>query len=176
MSRSAESIAKQLESSRNWKKRNRERHAELAKAYRERNPGKYKAQQRAAYAIRRGLLVRGNCEGCGTDQKVHAHHDDYSKPLQVRWLCYLCHKAEHPVSDEDKEVKFKEAKRARLFGEDNPNAALDNETVAVIRRALAAGLSQQKIADIVGVSQVTVSRIGLNRVYQVNDPCRTAPG
>lgn len=37
-----------------------------------------------------GVLVRQPCEVCGS--KAQAHHNDYSKPLEVRWLCPLHHK------------------------------------------------------------------------------------
>lgn len=37
-------------------------------------------------AIRLGILVCRPCEVCGKT-KVEAHHDDYDKPLDVRWLC-----------------------------------------------------------------------------------------
>ena len=45
-------------------------------------------------AIRDGKLIKVPCENCG-DPKVHAHHDDYAKPLEVRWLCSTCHKDWH---------------------------------------------------------------------------------
>lgn len=48
-------------------------------------------------ARQRGDLIPGPCEhageGCGG--KVHAHHDDYTKPLDVRWLCRHHHDVEH---------------------------------------------------------------------------------
>lgn len=44
--------------------------------------------------LRRGELQRGPCEVCGDDQ-VEAHHDDYSKPLEVRWLCRPHHHQHH---------------------------------------------------------------------------------
>jgi hypothetical protein len=34
------------------------------------------------------------CEVCGA-LPTHAHHDDYSRPLEVRWLCPLHHRQEH---------------------------------------------------------------------------------
>ena len=34
----------------------------------------------------RGKLIKENCEICG-EEIVERHHDDYSKPLSVRWLC-----------------------------------------------------------------------------------------
>ena len=48
-------------------------------------------------ALRAGELQRSEkCERCGTtDKKLHAHHDDYTKPLQVRWLCISCHRFHH---------------------------------------------------------------------------------
>ena len=64
------------------------------KAYIERNPIKRKAQNMADNAIRDGRLVRQPCEVCGA-QKAQAHHDDYSKPLDVRWLCTTHHAEWH---------------------------------------------------------------------------------
>jgi hypothetical protein len=34
------------------------------------------------------------CETCGSP-KAQAHHDDYERPLNVRWLCTVCHGMEH---------------------------------------------------------------------------------
>jgi hypothetical protein len=45
---------------------------------------------------RRGLLTPQPCEQCGS-QEPQKHHEDYSKPLDVRWLCRPCHLAIHTV-------------------------------------------------------------------------------
>jgi len=43
-------------------------------------------------AIQRGELVRSrHCESCGRRTRTQGHHDDYTKPLEVRWLCSSCH-------------------------------------------------------------------------------------
>lgn len=62
------------------------------------------AQKRRATAmvnirVQRGTMVRPtNCAQCGrTDLPIEAHHDDYSKPLDVRWLCTSCHDNEHAM-------------------------------------------------------------------------------
>lgn len=46
------------------------------------------------HAIERGELVRGKCSVCG-NSKTEAHHQDYTKPLIIEWLCKKCHAAEH---------------------------------------------------------------------------------
>jgi MinD superfamily P-loop ATPase len=61
----------------------------------------YSIQKRSHKAVERavakGLLVRPSlCDGCGNTCKPHAHHDDYSKPLNVMWLCSSCHAVKHP--------------------------------------------------------------------------------
>ena len=48
--------------------------------------------------IRRGHLVRQPCEVCGT-LPVQPHHEDYTQPRQVRWLCRTHHLAEHGQTD-----------------------------------------------------------------------------
>ena len=42
-------------------------------------------------ALKSGELVRQPCEVCG-DPDSEAHHEDYSKPLEVRWLCKPHHR------------------------------------------------------------------------------------
>lgn len=45
-------------------------------------------------AIRRGLIAPEPCAECGAE-KVDGHHDDYDKPMAVRWLCRRHHRAMH---------------------------------------------------------------------------------
>lgn len=54
-----------------------------------------KAHIAVGNAIRDGRLVRKPCERCGATVGVEAHHDDYSKPLDVRWLCPKHHMELH---------------------------------------------------------------------------------
>lgn len=46
-------------------------------------------------AIRDGKLTPQPCERCGADEHIHAHHEDYTKPLDVNWLCRTCHGIRH---------------------------------------------------------------------------------
>ena len=52
-----------------------------------------------ARKIRQGILVRLPCEKCGTNEDVQAHHDDYYKPLDIRWLCRKHHREHHRLND-----------------------------------------------------------------------------
>lgn len=52
------------------------------------------ARHKAREAITNGDIEETPCEICGS-KTVHAHHDDYGKPLQVRFLCPKCHKKWH---------------------------------------------------------------------------------
>lgn len=45
-------------------------------------------------ALRRGELRKEPCEVCGA-LRVDGHHDDYSRPLAVRWLCRQHHRDHH---------------------------------------------------------------------------------
>lgn len=61
---------------------------------REKSPGKVRAQRKASNAIRDGRLKRLPCEVCG-NVKSEAHHDDYRRYLDVRWLCFKHHREAH---------------------------------------------------------------------------------
>ena len=68
--------------------------AAVVKRWNAANPEKHRAEWTVGNAIRDGRLVRKPCEECG-DPKSHAHHDDYSKPLEVRFLCAIHHRRWH---------------------------------------------------------------------------------
>lgn len=60
--------------------------------------------QKAHYLV--SMAIKDNelkkeyeCSKCKSNYCVIAHHDDYSKPLSVRWLCRRCHSEYHKLND-----------------------------------------------------------------------------
>jgi DNA-binding XRE family transcriptional regulator len=90
------------------------------------------ARSAVARALRRGDFHRLPCEVCGSP-KSHAHHEDYSKPLEVRWLCEEHHIAAH-----------------REYPRINPERVREARYVA--------GLSQKELAESVGCSTRTIQQ------------------
>jgi hypothetical protein len=66
------------------------------------NPVKRKASEQVNNAVRdRRIAKPVACEACSkTGCRIHGHHDDYSKPLSVRWLCPACHNSWHRENGE----------------------------------------------------------------------------
>ncbi len=64
---------------------------------------KNKAVKSAHGAVRHaqisGKLVKSPCEVCGK-LPANAHHDDYSQPLNIRWLCRAHHREWHALNGE----------------------------------------------------------------------------
>ena len=67
----------------------------VLKRYGQNNPDKRAAQTEVSNAIRSGRLKKEACEVCNITGNVEAHHPDYSKPLDVKWLCVRHHNDEH---------------------------------------------------------------------------------
>jgi ribosomal protein S27AE len=70
-------------------------------SWRQRNPEKYRAYIEVQIMKQKGLLKPLPCEVCTAD-KTQAHHDDYSRPLDIRWLCGPCHRSWHRMDREKK--------------------------------------------------------------------------
>jgi hypothetical protein len=52
------------------------------------------ARSQVMIALEAGRMIKQPCAVCGTTS-AEAHHDDYSKPLEVIWLCKAHHGATH---------------------------------------------------------------------------------
>lgn len=78
-------------------KQNREIRLECNRRFLRNNPERYEFYKIYNVAKRKGLLINPNqCQVCGVDNvKIFGHHFDYTKPLQVTWLCRNCHNDIH---------------------------------------------------------------------------------
>ena len=83
-----------LSCSNEWSRNNRKRHSELSYLQRL----KANCRSYTHTYVKRGKIIKGVCEICGSPN-VEAHHDDYTKPLEIKWLCKLHHKDYHKTND-----------------------------------------------------------------------------
>lgn len=81
---------KLYERSRNQTEERRAKKREYQKTSKKRNPHKVRARSLVQSAIKCGRLSREPCQVCGAP--AEAHHDDYSKPLDVKWFCFVHHR------------------------------------------------------------------------------------
>jgi|SRR5687768_5327718 len=77
--------------------RNQEREITRARERRRTQAEKCKARTAVRLAIRRGIISKPDaCSACGvTPERLDAHHFDYGQPLNVEWLCGVCHGLRH---------------------------------------------------------------------------------
>lgn len=81
-----------------YKHRDRER----IQKFRANHPEKARAHSKTMNAIRAGILKPKPCQRCGFAFGIQAHHEDYSKPLEVIWLCIKCHGERHREINEER--------------------------------------------------------------------------
>lgn len=71
-------------------------YVEQLRAYRNAHRLEWNVKARVRHAVLTGKLKRPNeCSHCGYKCKPQAHHEDYDKPFDVRWLCASCHRRLH---------------------------------------------------------------------------------
>ncbi len=69
-------------------------HYEQTQMWRAADKRRNKCHNAVARAIKSGELTRQPCIRCG-DVKSLAHHENYDEPLNVMWLCNVCHRKRH---------------------------------------------------------------------------------
>jgi len=75
-----------------WKENNRDKVKLYSKRWQEKNKKKVKVYEKFNQLIRSGKIKKGPCVVCGVNEiRVEAHHEDYTKPFEVVWLCTKHH-------------------------------------------------------------------------------------
>lgn len=82
------------------KKRINPERTEYARKLRSLFPKAYKARNAVNNALKNKLLTKLPCFICG-ELKVHGHHPDYDRPLEVVWLCPVHHAETHALLDKE---------------------------------------------------------------------------
>lgn len=127
-----------------------------------------------AKAFKEGRLVRpSTCSQCGEERpRIVGHHDDYRKPLSVRWLCDRCHRRHHIAVDGP-------PKRGEPMGEPTTVARI-GDRIATARGMR--GISVEDLARLVGVDvdQITALERGIGSMMLPDflllcDACGIAP-
>ena len=78
-----------------WK-RSRGKRVESRKRWDLKHPERVKAYNKINFALRKGKIKRPEiCSICGNAGFIMGHHYDYSKPLDVIWVCWICHNKIH---------------------------------------------------------------------------------
>lgn len=77
------------------KKKNRDHYSAVKKQWAAENRDKMNAYNTVYEAKKSGSLKPGPCVKCGSTLRVHAHHEDHTKRLEVVWLCQKCHNKLH---------------------------------------------------------------------------------
>lgn len=105
-------------------------------------------RQKLQKAVRAGLITRPNaCDECGKPCKPHGHHYDYSKPLDVIWLCSEHHRMKH----------------RRLKDYYGKSSTLDLAAMRRIRKLNSMGWTKAVLAQHYDVKWITIHRICLGR-------------
>jgi len=114
--RTAEHIQKNIAYAEKLKTEYPQKYKEMEKKrsdnYIQQHPDRRQAHMMVYAKIRNKNIVKKPCEVCGTTRKIEAHHDDYAKPLEIRWLCKKHHMELHRALNDQRRVLKREMQEA----------------------------------------------------------------
>ena len=162
-----------------YRERNRIRRQDLVtnrkknEEQRAKKRGAFRAQKAVEHALERGGLVKEPCSVCGAKRLVHAHHEDYRRPLDVVWLCPIHHAERHAElrAAGVREIPGAVIKHVPRSGATPISAgSLDTPGGAIASLRLSARMSRAQLAAFVGVTQMAVTKweAGMTKKIKAN--------
>lgn len=77
---------------------------QLSRIWIKEHPEANRAKATVHRALVSGHLCQDVCVVCSSTSNTEAHHQDYSRPLTVDWLCHKCHRLIHSAVSELKNI------------------------------------------------------------------------
>lgn len=136
-----------------WRKENGYHNEAMSKRrYPEKEYARYITQQ----AVRTGKLVKQVCK-CG-NPSTEAHHVDYSKPMEVVWLCRSCHSKEHvhKYAPVDPMILEQLKQRYEIYKKEMEKKKERNQEIITLRNQ---GFTLREIGDKCGLTHQRVQQI-----------------
>jgi ribosomal protein S27AE len=129
-------------------------------------------------ALEQGLILRNDrCQQCGECRRVVAHHDDYAKPLSIRWLCTKCHRKWHwdngPGKNRDVSGMQPLGEPQKTRRTERPEKKKRREKMLLRRHE---GWSDSQIGREFGVSRERVRQLLGNRLAYLRQRCAKYEG
>ena len=132
--------------------------------WRKNNPLKAKAHWIVQSDVRQGKLVMQPCIECG-ELPTHAHHNDYSKPHNVEWLCEWHHyNRHHPNAI--RRNKHIVRNRVKLRGVDSMSTRYNKSLKEYITLLVEEGYTYKAIGIIFSLSKSQICKIYKNTDYK----------
>lgn len=79
-----------------WYKKNKNKARLAIYKWKKENKHKTDVHSFVMFGVKIGYIQKPDkCSECAKEGKIHAHHEDYNKPLDVIWLCEACHGEKH---------------------------------------------------------------------------------
>ena len=116
-------------------------------------PVRTNIRQQVYLAIKKGFLKKTPCIICGSVYRIEGHHQDYSKPLTVLWLCQSHHRKIHPRKMKPKDIvsvvcRDFGIKQEYLLGRNRSNYTIKCRT-EIVRQLRNTGLSYPEIGKLI---------------------------
>jgi hypothetical protein len=119
-------------------------------------------QKKIAHSVSSRIALRDPCCVCGREHsrthRVHAHHEDYTKPFEVVFLCHRCHVARHVELGTYMHGKLRKPKAAVVTRERVPRPRPRRGPTLAQRRAQKRAVIEAQIASGMSAGQRRIQR------------------
>lgn len=133
---------------------------------------KREAGQAVSSAIASGKLTRQPCVKCSTTRGVEAHHEDYSKPLDVVWLCRHHHRLRHAemravaaVAERERRATVRATTNRRRYVKHLNSVPAVPVLIKAVTMAIADAMDCEGIREAELASRLGSSRQSLNAAF-----------
>lgn len=121
------------------------------------NKFKQRCRNFVKFCLQNNILTKPDlCERCQTKPAAHGHHDDYMKPLEVKWLCVKCHMQLHGELYRSLNPKPQKP----IYNPIPSTYDIDTTALTTADAARVLGISRQRVLQLIAEGVIAATRYG----------------